>query len=487
MCRVPKLSSETLARVPHVIGLLLLLLATGAARAQSVEETAPDCSSTAVKLPKMTYDEDVQYLANTECRTHFLDWIQFIPLSAKNENRYLSFGLWIRERGEYASNPNWSDTPPGNAYLMERYFLHADLHLGGRLRFFGELASSLVNGRNGGARPGVDEEKIYVHQGFVDLGLWNSGHDSLTLRVGRQEAALGSENLVSTRDGRNIRRSLDGARLTWLKGNWTVDLLALRPVLDNMGYFNDPPNHAESFWAAYAVHPLRFLPQGSIDLYYMGLDNKSVAFDGKGTGREQRETIGARLWGTTEHWDYNDEFSFQFGSFRSDAIRAWAFSTEHGYRIDSFLLKPRFGLRVLALSGDENPSSRTLGTFNSLYEKGPYFTYAELFARRNLVAIQPSANLNLSKSVSLLFNPAFYWRESTKDGLYNVAGAVIVPGLRSNARYIATQGSAQVHWQMTRNLGWFTEFGHFFPGDFIKHSTPGKNVNYWTSWLDIRF
>lgn len=36
------------------------------------------------------------------------------------------------------------------------------------------------------------------------------------LRAGRQEVAFGPENLVSTRDSRNIRRSLDGARLTWL-------------------------------------------------------------------------------------------------------------------------------------------------------------------------------------------------------------------------------------------------------------------------------
>jgi len=418
MCRVPKLSPATLVRASHVIGLFVLLLASAVARAQSVEETAPGCSSTSMKLPKMTHDEDVHYLANNECRTHFLDSIQFIPLSAEDENRYLSFGLWIRERGEYVSNPNWSDHPPGNAYLMQRYFLHVDLHLGDRFRFFGELASSVLDERNGGPRPGLDEEKMYVHQGFFDLGLWKSGHDRLTLRAGRQEVALGSENLVSTRDGRNIRRSLDGARLTWVKGEWTVDLLALRPVLDNIGYFDDPADHANSFWAAYAVHPFRFLPRGNIDVYYMGLDNKNVPFDGKGTGREQRETVGTRLWGTTEHWDYNDEFSFQFGSFRSYAIRAWALSIEHGYRIDSVPLKPRFGLRALALSGDHNQSSRTLGTFNSIYEKGPYFTYAELFARRNLVALQPSANLNLSKSVSLLFNPAFYWRESGRDGLY---------------------------------------------------------------------
>jgi hypothetical protein len=473
------------ARVFRAIAVALL--ASCSAWGQVGQARATDCPEEPKNLPPITYDEQVQYLANPDCRNSVLKSIQFVQLSPENENYYVSFGFWIRERGEYVSNPNWSDNPPGNAYLMQRYFLHADLHLGDRFRFFGELASSLLDGRNGGPRPGLDEEKMYAHQGFFDLGLWKSGGNQLTLRAGRQEVALGSENFVSTRDGRNIRRSLDGVRLTWVKGGWTTDLLALRPVMDNMGYFDDPPNHTESFWAAYAVHPFRFLPQGNIDLYYMGVDNKSVPFDGKGMGREQRQTIGTRLAGNTQHWDYNDEVSFQFGSFQSDAIRAWAVSTEHGYRIDSIALKPRFGLRAVTFSGDQNPSSRTLGTFNSIYEKGPYFTYAELFARRNLVALQPSATLNVSKSITLLFNPAFYWRESTSDGLYNISGNVIVSGLTSNARYIATQGSAQVHWQMTRNLGWFTEFGHFFPGEFLKQSTPGKNINYWTSWLDIRF
>ena len=328
---------------------------------------------------------------------------------------------------------------------------------------------------------------MYIHQGFFDLGLWKSGRDSLTLRAGRQEVALGSENLVSTRDGRDIRRSLDGGRLTWVKGGWTVDLLALRPVLNNLGYFDNPPDHTAGFWSVYAVHPIRFIPKGKVDVYYMGLDNKSVPFDGKGTGREQRETIGTRLSGTTDHWDYNDEFTGQWGWFGSGDIRAWAISTEHGYRFDSAPLSPRFGLRAGAYSGDRNPSSHTLGTFNSIYEKGPYFSYAELFARRNLVALQPSATLNLKRSVSLTFNPAFFWRESTSDGLYSIGNTVIVSGLKSNARYIATQASAQLRWSMSRNLTWFTEYAHFFPGDFIRQATPGHNLNYWTGWLDIRY
>jgi len=460
---------------------LLLLATSGSAWAQAADTPLLQCP----EFPKMTYDENALHL-KSDCRSSLPNPVQFIPLG-QNENHYLSFGVWIRERGEFVSNPNWSDHPSGNTYLMQRYFLHSDLHLGERFRFFGELAASLVDGRNGGPRPVIDEEKMYVHQGFVDLGLWNSGHDRLILRAGRQEAALGSENFISTRDGRNIRRSLDGARLTWVKGDWNVDLLAVRPTLDNSGYFNDPPNQATALWAIYAVHPFRLLPKGNADLYYIGLDNKSVPFDGQGTGREQRETIGTRLWGTTHHWDYNDEFTFQWGSFRSDEIRAWAASTETGYRTDAIHFNPRVGLRSVFFSGNQNSSGRTLGTFNSIYEKGPYFSYAELFARRNLIALQPSAELKLAKSVSFTFNPAFFWRESTADGLYNVSGSVIVSGLHSNAPYIASQASSQLHWLMTHNLSWFTEYGHFFPGDFLKQATPGRNLNYWTGWLDIRY
>lgn len=449
------------------------------------ERHVPILREACPKLPQMTYDEDAEVL-RSGCHGGLADPVRFIALGG-NEKNYLSIGYWIRERGDYVSNPDWSDNPHGNVYLMQRYFLHADLHLAERFRFFGEFASSLVDGRNGGPRPGIDEEKMYLHQGVVDLGERSSGKESMTLRAGRQEMALGSENFVSTRDGRNIRRSVDGVRFTWLERKWTFDLLAVRPTREIGDYFGDPPDHASSFWAAYAVHPFRALPGGNLDFYYMGLDNKNVAFDGKGTGREQRETIGTRLWGSTEHWDYNDEFTFQSGWFRSDDVRAWAVSTEQGYRFDQASLSPRFGLRAVAFSGDRNPLSHTLGTFNSIFEKGPYFSYAELFARRNLVALQPSVDLKLINSVILKVNPAFFWRESTSDGLYSIGNAVIVSGLRSNARLIATQTSAQVRWQMTRNLSMFSEYGHFFSGDFLKQSTPGKDTNFWAGWIDIRY
>jgi hypothetical protein len=466
---------------------LLVLVASVSAAAQAEQEAQARCLSTAPAFTQMTYDEDNLYFSDPACHTLPMDSLKFIRLRGDDDDYHLSLGIWLRERGEYVSNPNWSATPPGNIYSLQRYILHGDLHLGERFRFFAELASSLEYGRNGGPRPGLDKETFYVHQGFFDLGFWRSGNDSLTLRAGRHEMILGSENLVSTRDGRNIRRSFDGFRPTWLIGNWTVDAFALKPVRDNPGIFDDPPSPESSFWGVYAVSPFPILPQGHVDLYYMGIENKAVLFDGKGSGRERRQTIGTRLWGTAGPWDYNNELTFQFGRFGPDNILAWAVSTETGYRIASIPLKPRLVIRAGAYSGDQTPSSGTLGTFNSLFEKGPYFSYAEVFARRNLIVLQPFAQLELSKTVSLTLNPAFFWRESTRDGLYSIAGGVLVTGQTSTARYIATQASVQLQWRVNRNVTLFTEYAHFFPAEFLRQSTQGRNINYWTGWLDIRY
>jgi hypothetical protein len=478
---------EHLLILSGTVRVACLALAGVCAWAQTAERAEKSCPSPPPAFPGMTFDEDDLYLANPKCRTEALDRLKYVPLRSENEDYYLSFGVWIRERGEFFSNPNWGNGPPGNAYPMQRYYLHTDFHLGDRLRFFGELGTSVETGRNGGPRPGLDTEKLYVHQGFFDIGLAKWGKNSVALRAGQQEMSFGSHYLISPRDGRNIRRSFTGVRLTSLVGDWTVDAFAVRRTLDNPGYFDNPPEHKSSFWGVYAVRPFQLLPRGNIDLYYLGLDDKQIVVDARGAGREQRETAGARLWGKTPRWDYDNELTFQWGSFQSDNIRAWAVTTEVGYRFDSILFHPRFGVRENAFSGNQNPSSHTIGTFNSLYQTGPYFSYAELFGNRNLVAVQPSVELNLSKTVSLTPNVAVYWRESPRDALYSASGGLVVSGQGSRARYVGSHASVQLQWKINRHTTAFTEYLHFFPGDFLKQSTAGRNINYLTEWLDFRF
>jgi hypothetical protein len=438
-------------------------------------------------FPQLAFDQDNLYFADPAHRTEFPNQLKFIPLCGSDVNYYLSFGADIRERVESFDNPNWGSGPPGSVYLMQRYYVHADLHLSEWVRVFGELGSSLEDGRIGGPRVGLDEDRLDLHQAFIDLQLLQFDDDNLTLRAGRQEMAFGSGMLVSTRDGRNIRVTFDGFRATWKSSDWKVDAFAVKQTENKPDTFDDQPNRDIGFWGVYAVRPFPVLPGGNIDLYYLGRDNKDATFDARGTGEELRETVGTRLWGTSGSWDYNDEFAFQFGHFRSDQIRAWATSTEIGYQLESTILRPRFGFRAVAFSGDQSTSGGTLGTFNSLNERGPYFTYAELFARRNLIAVQPSVELNLTKNLSLIPNAAFYGRESTRDGLYSGGGAVEVTGQKSNARFIGSQAAVQIKWKIDRNVTFSAEYLHFFSGQFIRQSTPGRDIDYMTAFVDVKF
>ncbi len=124
--------------------------------------------------------------------------------------------------------------------------LHADLHLGNRLRFFGQLKSGIEIGRIGGSRPS-DEDGLDMHQAFMDLAWQSDKKRSAVLRIGRQELAFGSSRLVSMREGPNVRQSFDGLRLSLRAGQWSVDGFATKPVETNRGLFDDSANHRQTF------------------------------------------------------------------------------------------------------------------------------------------------------------------------------------------------------------------------------------------------
>jgi len=143
--------------------------------------------------------------------------------------------------------------------------LHADVHLGPRVRVFTQLKSGLEEGRTGGPRP-TDKDELDLHQAFVDvtLGL----QPTFTLRAGRQELAFGSSRLVSVRESPNVRQSFDGLRALLRADAWKVDGFVTLPVNTKRGVFDDDPDTPRLFWGAYAVHPFPLLPQGNSDLYY---------------------------------------------------------------------------------------------------------------------------------------------------------------------------------------------------------------------------
>src|SRR6266436_8869439 len=158
-------------------------MAGGALQAPAIDSPTPPSPPPFLKL---RYDESYEYLRDPSQRSDYLDAIKFIPLNA-NEDWYLTLGGEIRERYEYYHNNLWGRGPQDDdGYLLQRYMVHADAHLGDHFRIFTQFKSGLENARSGGPRP-TDRDEFDLNQAFFDVRVPWSEADSLTIRGGRQE------------------------------------------------------------------------------------------------------------------------------------------------------------------------------------------------------------------------------------------------------------------------------------------------------------
>lgn len=432
----------------------------------------------------LRYDEDYSYLADPTRRTDFQDAFKYVPITGGNAG-FLSFGGELRERFEAYENEFFSTrSDADNAYLMQRYLLHADYHAHERFRIFGQLQASFEDGRPGGPRP-TDESSVDVHQLFADLALWMDTEANLILRGGRQELTYGSERLVSTREGTNSRRAFDAVKLIHKNGDSSVDLFFGSPVEVDDGAFDDQNIDQLWLWGAYATLPLESLPDLKFDLYYLGLHNPSAGFF-QGRDREERHTIGTRFFGKRGRWDFNHEAMYQFGKFGGGDINAWSLATDHGYTLENLPWKPRLGLKAAIASGDRNPDDRDLQTLNPLFPRGNYFTEASLLGPQNFIDLHPCLRLQPTERWAVDLGFDFYWRQSLDDGIYTPGGTVIYGGDPDLARFVGTDLSLTIGWQATRNLSISTSFTHFFAGKFIRQNG-GKDVDFGALSMSYRF
>lgn len=432
----------------------------------------------------LVYDIDWTYLKDPEVQRDWTDQLHYLQLGTPEQ--FLSITGQIRQRGEYQDYPAWGSQPPENGYLLQRYLLSGDIHLGDHFRTFIQLDSGLISDRDGGPRPGIDRDRLDFNQAFLDLMFANRRKSNMTVRLGRQLVSLGSTRLVATGAGLNVEQPFDGVRVTVRTAGWTADLLALRPTLIQTGLVDNKPNSSEALWGLYTTHSLPGLKSGNFDIYYLGFDHKSTRYT-QGVGREQRETLGARVWSHTSTWDYDFEYTGQFGRFANGNIRAWGTGYHLAYTFSDRRFSPRPELDGGFLSGDGNRHDKTLGTFNPLFPNGNYLSESILLGPYNLIITRPTIKMALSKKASVNTNAEFLWREAVSDGVYNIVGILIHPAAGSNARYIGSQIQEELSYVFSRHLTGTLAYEHFFSGAFLKQSPPGHSLNFVSPQLTWNF
>jgi len=132
-----------------------------------VPEAAPDPNPPPYTL--LRYNERYDYLADPRNHTDFFDSVKYIPLSATDQQSYLSLGGELRERYENLHNAGFGSGPAdaNQAYLLQRVTLGADLHVNQRFRLFAQGISGLQFGQQQTAPP-VNQDPVDLQQGFVD-------------------------------------------------------------------------------------------------------------------------------------------------------------------------------------------------------------------------------------------------------------------------------------------------------------------------------
>ncbi len=405
--------------------------------------------------------EDYRFLDDQSKRTDWFDDYRYHRLS---DSAWLQLGGELRYRADNVRQPLFGLTPAHkDNYLQQRAQVHADLHLfDDRLRAFVQLENTRSWGKE--LQTPRDESRNDVHQAFLESNL-KLGQQRLRVRAGRQEMAYGVHSLVTYAESPNIRQTFDGVRLT-LTGNSgrSLDAFAMRTVLHDDGNFDDKSDNNTRFYGLYGTLPIA--DGTGMDLYAMGIERKQRPLLGT-VGREKRYTLGTRMFGQREGYDWSWDFMHQQGHFAGQSIRAWSVWSETGYTFEQ-PWKPRLAVRIDASSGDDDPTDGRAETFDPHFPRGGVYGETGLTNPANLLLVGPM--LAFSPTANLRIEPAIFkhWRESTEDAVY-LPGMQIVPGsANASGRDIGTNYRLTARWTATANLTLDLDYQYFTAGAVVR-------------------
>lgn len=321
-------SMRTLITAFYVPALLVLITMspTSHARIQSInpmEKSRPLPAGPSRQL------ENYRFLEDPSRRTDPLDHWRYHSLG---ESSWLQLGGELRYAFTSADNVAFDLFGTGDDnYIQQRAQAHASLHLfENRLRAFVQLQNT--RSWNQELPAPRDESRNDVAQAFVDAH-FTLGKLQASTRIGRQEITYGQGALINIGEPPNVRQAFDGAVLRLKsRGNHQLDLLALRPINYDVDNFDDSSDDNVKLLVAYAS--LALAPQRGIDLYGFTREMKERSFQGF-TGKEERYTVGTRLFGSYQRLDWNWDLMLQGGDHAERDIRAWGIRSDSGYTFNA--------------------------------------------------------------------------------------------------------------------------------------------------------
>lgn len=428
-------------------------------------------------------DEDWSFLKAAP-RADFWDPAKYIRLGRDGWFMTASGEIRIRPEG-FRIRPTDDRPSVVDNYLLQRYLFGVDTHLGTRTRVFAEIQSGIIGGRLQSPRP-TDQNTLDIHQAFVE---WRQPlhHDRLlSVKAGRQELAIGSTRLISASPGLNVKRSFDGAVVSYRAPSWTLSGATARLVALTPGNFDDRWTSGLLFWGVAASRRSPRFERGELGAYYLGLDRAQSLF-AQGIAPERRHTVGMKWTGSGARLTLNYDVLLQWGTFGGAPIRAWAFATETGYQLTTRGWRPRLGVRADLASGDRDAADPRLEAFNPLFPGNSYSGAVGLLGPTNVTDLTPTLTMRPWRSVALVAEAPSYWRTSTADGVYAPDLRVLFRPDAGPGTYVGTNPGVLVDWQITRHCQLQAAITRFLPGAFLKNTFVSPGFGFYSASAVYRF
>jgi hypothetical protein len=322
----------------------------------------------------------------------------------------------------------------------------------------------------GGIAPSTLRDSVDLHEAYIELFPGkDAGFGAL---LGREMVNLGEGRIIGVAQWTNTSRAYDTARLYYRAKGVRVEFLMLSLVKVRPDEFNRP-EPGDRLWGTYNTFSLG-KRGATLDIYGLRRDqNRPGGFPGP--GRIGINTAGLRATGPLAAGvRYSIETAVQNGHTGVLPHRGFAWFSNVSRRFGPVEVSAEYKYA----SGSDRPAERD-GTFDQLYASNhDKFGHLDLFGWRNIHNLRSLETWHITRPLALNFMYNDWWLASARDALYNGTGRSIA---------LSREGSAGRHVGREADLFATYQYGPFtfgagaaklFPGEFLKHATPGAATRY---------
>ncbi len=359
----------------------------------------------------------------------------------------------------------------GNDYQQSllRSILGADLRINSNLRVFGEIGTGQVDGRRSVA-PANFQNDASLQQLFVDA----RGYVGSTLvgaMVGRQEFADGPRQLISLSDGPNLHRTWNGVRLYAHGQRWRVGAFDLSATRLKDGFFDGEIDDTERLLGFNASFILSSGPEESniyLDPFWIRSENAAFRSAGR-TGRDDRDTYGARLWGRRGDLRFDWTLARQTGESLGHDVDAWGLFAVQSLSLSDKGWKPRLTAHIDVASNG----------FNQLYSSSGYLGEGRFLSLSNLLLIAPGISASPTPTTNLSIEYGFARRLAENDAVY-AGGMRAYPGTQNVPGHeIGGLLRVAASWSVTEHCTLFLDYERLVVGDVpMRANLPSGSYGY---------